>query len=38
VASNEELAREFYTAELLGAREDVRAFGEWVGRLRWQGR
>lgn len=38
VASHEELAREFYTVERLGEREDVGRFVEWVGRVRWKSR
>ncbi|CAD6455786.1 66129792-84d8-4b93-851e-aa57c8a5649d [Sclerotinia trifoliorum] len=38
VAGHEELAREFYTVELLGEREDVARFVEWVGRVRWKSR
>ncbi|TVY17788.1 hypothetical protein LARI1_G004084 [Lachnellula arida] len=36
VASHEELAREWFTVERLMEREDVRRFGEWVGRVRWK--
>ncbi|APA08973.1 hypothetical protein sscle_04g037430 [Sclerotinia sclerotiorum 1980 UF-70] len=36
VAGHEELAREFYTVELLREREDVARFVEWVGRVRWK--
>jgi hypothetical protein len=35
-ASNEELAREWYTVELLTEREDVRGWAGWVGRVRWK--
>ncbi|APA14244.1 hypothetical protein SS1G_11961 [Sclerotinia sclerotiorum 1980 UF-70] len=38
VAGHEELAREYYTVELLGEREDVARFVEWVGRVRWKSR
>jgi hypothetical protein len=38
VASHEELARDYYTVELLEEREDVRAFAEWVGKVRWKAR
>ncbi|KAF7876507.1 hypothetical protein EAF04_001597 [Stromatinia cepivora] len=38
IASHEELAREYYTVELLGEREDVARFVEWVGRVRWKSR
>ncbi|KAG9237863.1 hypothetical protein BJ875DRAFT_502440 [Amylocarpus encephaloides] len=38
IASNEELARDWYTVEKLGEREDVMAFTKWVGRVRWKGR
>ncbi len=36
VASLEELAKEWYTVEKLLEREDVRRFGEWVGKVRWK--
>lgn len=35
-ASNEELAREWFTAERLLEREDIRAFAAWVGKVRWK--
>jgi hypothetical protein len=35
--THEELARDYYTVELLLAEEDVRKFAAWVGRLRWKG-
>jgi hypothetical protein len=38
VASLEELAKQWYTVERLMEREDVRKFGEWVGRVRWKAR
>ncbi|PQE22420.1 hypothetical protein CJF31_00001298 [Rutstroemia sp. NJR-2017a BVV2] len=38
IASHEELARDYYTVELLEEREDVRAFADWVGRVRWKAR
>ena len=38
VASNEELARQWYTVERLTAREDVMAWVAWVGKLRWKKR
>ncbi|ORY12739.1 hypothetical protein BCR34DRAFT_482203 [Clohesyomyces aquaticus] len=38
VAGNEELARSYYTVELLEEREDVRAWVKWVGRVRWRKR
>ncbi|KAI1424302.1 hypothetical protein F5Y12DRAFT_461550 [Xylaria sp. FL1777] len=37
-AAHEELARRFYTVELLLAEEEVRRWAEWVARLRWKGR
>ncbi|KAF2121978.1 hypothetical protein BDV96DRAFT_483098 [Lophiotrema nucula] len=37
-ASNEELAKEWYTVELLEQREDVQAWVKWVGRVRWKSR
>lgn len=36
VASNEELAREFYSVERLLGREDVVRFAGWAGRVRWK--
>ncbi|KAI0969015.1 hypothetical protein F4678DRAFT_440662 [Xylaria arbuscula] len=33
-----ELARKFYTVDLLLAEDEVRRWVEWVGRLRWKGR
>ncbi|KAH7138261.1 hypothetical protein B0J11DRAFT_587433 [Dendryphion nanum] len=38
VASNEELAREWYTVELLEGRDDVKEWVRWVGRVRWKAR
>jgi hypothetical protein len=38
VATNEELAREWYTVERLVEREDVIAFTNWVGGVRWKAR
>jgi hypothetical protein len=35
---HEELARELFTVERLLAREEVRRFGAWVGRVRWKAR
>lgn len=37
-ASNEELAREWFTVERLLEREDVRGFAGWVGGVRWKKR
>jgi hypothetical protein len=34
----DELAKEYYTVEKLVEREDVRRFGEWVGKVRWKAR
>ena len=36
-ANHEDLARKYYTVELLLEQEEVRGFAEWVGRLRWKG-
>lgn len=36
VATNEELAREAYTVDLLLEREDVLKFAAWVGKVRWK--
>ncbi|KAI2627569.1 hypothetical protein GGR54DRAFT_420219 [Hypoxylon sp. NC1633] len=37
-AGHEDLARRFYTVELLLAEEPVRRWVDWVARLRWKGR
>jgi hypothetical protein len=37
-AGHEELARFYYTVDLLMEREEVRRWADWVGRLRWKGR
>lgn len=34
--TNEELAREWYTVDLLLEREDVMAFAKWVAKVRWK--
>ncbi|GCB22211.1 hypothetical protein AAWM_05096 [Aspergillus awamori] len=38
MASNEELAREWFTVERICEREDVRDWAKWVGRVRWKAR
>ncbi|KAF2278498.1 uncharacterized protein EI97DRAFT_256635 [Westerdykella ornata] len=38
VCGNEELARSYFTVDLLMAREDVQAWVKWVGRVRWKSR
>lgn len=38
VASNEELAREWSSVEVLLEREDVQKWAAWVGRIRWKAR
>ena len=38
VASNDDLARDFYDVEFLMQREDVQKFAAWVGRVRWKAR
>ncbi|KAK3059451.1 hypothetical protein LTS18_010845 [Coniosporium uncinatum] len=38
VAGNEELAREWYTVDLLAERDDVQKWVRWVGRVRWKSR
>ncbi|KAK5125194.1 hypothetical protein LTR85_000870 [Meristemomyces frigidus] len=38
VATNEELARELYSVELMTEREDVQKWATWVGRVRWKSR
>ncbi|EXJ67008.1 uncharacterized protein A1O5_09654 [Cladophialophora psammophila CBS 110553] len=35
MASNEELAREWYTVDLICQREDVQKWSQWVRRVRW---
>lgn len=35
-ASNEELAREWWSVERLLTREDVQTWSKWVGRVRWK--
>ncbi|KAI0880845.1 uncharacterized protein GGS22DRAFT_173591 [Annulohypoxylon maeteangense] len=37
-AGHEELARKYYTVELLMEEEGVKRWVDWVGRLRWKGR
>ncbi|KND89382.1 Sterol regulatory element-binding protein ECM22 [Tolypocladium ophioglossoides CBS 100239] len=34
---HEELARDYYTVELLLAEDEVKRFAAWAGRLRWKG-
>ncbi|KAF3394035.1 hypothetical protein F1880_005283 [Penicillium rolfsii] len=36
MATNEELAREYYTVDLIMEREDVQDWAKWVGRVRWK--
>ena len=36
--TNEELARDFYTVELLTEQEEVQKWANWVGKLRWKAR
>lgn len=38
LASNEELAREWWSLERLRSREDTKVWVEWVGRVRWKKR
>lgn len=38
VASNEELAKSYYSIELLFEREDVRKWAIWASRVRWKAR
>lgn len=38
IARNEELAKRWYTVELLEEREDVIKWVQWVGRIRWKAR
>jgi hypothetical protein len=35
--THEELARDYYTVELLMEEDEVRKFAAWVGKLRWKG-
>lgn len=37
-ASHEDLARHYYTVELLMAQEEIVSFARWAGRLRWKKR
>lgn len=36
MASNEELAREYYTIDQILERDDVQNWAKWVGRVRWK--
>jgi hypothetical protein len=36
MASNEELARHWYTVESICERDDVQKWGQWVGGVRWK--
>jgi hypothetical protein len=36
MAPNEELARQWYTVDLICEREDVQKWAQWVGRVRWK--
>ncbi|EXJ59588.1 hypothetical protein A1O7_03734 [Cladophialophora yegresii CBS 114405] len=36
MASNEELARDWYTVDLICQREDVQKWAQWVRRVRWK--
>lgn len=38
IAGNEELAREWYTVDLLLEREDVQRWVKWAARVRWKTR
>jgi len=38
IASNEELARNWYSVDRLMDREDVQTWARWVGRVRWKAR
>lgn len=38
IESNEVLAKEFYSVELLIGREDVQKWASWVGKIRWKAR
>jgi hypothetical protein len=36
MATNEELAREYYTVDLIMERDDAQDWAKWVGRVRWK--
>jgi hypothetical protein len=36
IATNEELARDWYTVDRLLEREDIQNFAKWVERVRWK--
>lgn len=36
IASNEELAKEWYSVDLLMGREDVQSWAKWMSRIRWK--
>jgi len=38
LASNEELAKDWHTVDLLMERDDVQSWAQWVGRIRWKAR
>lgn len=38
IASNEELAKDYWSVDKLMEREDVVAWAKWVGRVRWKAR
>ena len=38
IATNEELARELYSIEMLMERADVQKWAAWVGKVRWKAR
>jgi len=38
MAGNEELAREWWSVDLLMGREDVQRFVGWVSKVRWKAR
>ena len=38
IESNEELARNWHTVELLKSREDVQKWAGWRGTVRWKAR
>lgn len=38
MASNEELAKDYYTVEKICEREDVQKFAQWIGKIRWKKR
>lgn len=38
IATNEELAKDWYDVDLLLEREDVQKWAGWIGKVRWKAR